>query len=78
MHCAKFGWNWPSGSEGEDENVKCLWQQQQQRRTMDKFWSEMPTWAFGSGELKMKDYYFKGVGGGLIMSIIVELFIELQ
>ena len=23
MHCAKFGWNWPSGY-GEDENVKSL------------------------------------------------------
>ena len=23
MICAKFGWNWPSGSE-EDENVKSL------------------------------------------------------
>ena len=22
MLCAKFGWNWPSGSEEEDENVK--------------------------------------------------------
>ena len=22
MHCAKFGWNWPSGSGEEDENVK--------------------------------------------------------
>ena len=44
MHCAKFGWNWPSGS-GEDEKVK-------QRRTTDKIWSEKNTWAFGSGELK--------------------------
>ena len=24
IHRAKFGWNWPSGSEGEDENVKSL------------------------------------------------------
>ena len=22
MLCAKFGWNWPSGSGEEDENVK--------------------------------------------------------
>ena len=51
---AKFGWNWPSGSGEEDENVKSLrrqWQQWQ-RQTMDKFWSENLTWAFGSGELK--------------------------
>ena len=59
---AKFGWNWPSGSGEEDENVKSLRrlrQQQQrqrqrwQRRTTDKFWSEKLTWAFGSGELKI-------------------------
>ena len=24
MLCAKFGWNWPSGSGEEDENVKSL------------------------------------------------------
>ena len=24
MFCAKFGWNWPSGSGEEDENVKSL------------------------------------------------------
>ena len=24
MHCAKFRWNWPSGSREEDENVKSL------------------------------------------------------
>ena len=24
MLCAKIGWNWPSGSEEEDENVKSL------------------------------------------------------
>ena len=55
MLCAKFGWNWLSGSGEEDENVKSLWQRQrrrQRRRTTDKFWSEKRTWAFGSGELK--------------------------
>ena len=48
--CAKFGWNWPTGS-GEDENVKSLWQwrRRQRRRPTDKFWSEKLTWAFGSG-----------------------------
>ena len=52
--CAKFGWKRPSISGEEDENVKSFQQrqQQQQRRTMDKFWSEKLTWAFGSGELK--------------------------
>ena len=63
MLCAKFGWNWLSGSGGEDENVKSLRQRrqrQQRRRTTDIFWSEKLTWAFGSGELKKTrsaDYY---------------------
>ena len=55
MLCAKFGWNWPSGSEEVDENVKSLRQRRrwlQRRQTTDKFWSEKFTWAFGSGELK--------------------------
>ena len=51
MLCAKFGWNWPSGSWEEDENVNSL-RQRQRRRTTDRFWSEKLTWAFGSGELK--------------------------
>ena len=53
MHCAKLGWNLPSGSGEGDENVKSLQQRQRQRgRTTNKFWSEKLTWAFGSGELK--------------------------
>ena len=52
MLCAKFGWNWPSGS-GEDENVKSLRQQGRRPRTTDKLWSEKLTWAYGSGELKI-------------------------
>ena len=46
--CAKFGWNWPSGSGEEDENVKSL---QTDGRTDDR-WSEKLTWTFSSGELK--------------------------
>ena len=42
MHCAKFGWNWPS-SFWEDESVK---------RQMDNRQSEKLTWAFSSCELK--------------------------
>ena len=61
MFYAKFGWNWPSGSREENENVKSLRQrrrrriqwQQRRRRTTDKLWSEKLTWAFGSGELKL-------------------------
>ena len=58
MLCANFGWNWPSGSGEEGENMKSLRQRRRQRqqrrrrRTTDKFWSEKLTWAFGSGELK--------------------------
>ena len=48
MLYAKFGWNWPSGSGGEDENVKSL----RRRQTTKKFWSEKLTWAFSSDELK--------------------------
>ena len=36
MLCAMFSWNWTSGSEESDENVKSL----RQRRTMDKLLSE--------------------------------------
>ena len=60
MLCAKFGWNWLSGSGEEDEYVKSLRQHQQQqpgqrrRLTTDKFWSKQLTWAFGSGELKSR------------------------
>ena len=33
MLCAKFGWNWPSGSGEEDENVKSLrWRRRQRRQ----------------------------------------------
>ena len=54
MLCAKFGWNWPSGSGEEVEIVKSLRQQWWQRRqTTDKFWSEKLTWVNGSGELKI-------------------------
>ena len=70
MLCAKFGWNWPSGS-GEDENVKSLQTDRQtdrktdrrtdggtDRQTPDDRWSEKLTWAFSSGELKRDwDFY---------------------
>ena len=53
MLCAKFGWNWLSGSREEDENVKSL-RQLQRRRTTYKLCSEKLIIAFVSGELKMK------------------------
>ena len=54
MLCAKFGWNWQSGSGEEDENEKSLRQPRQRRRrtTADKFLSKKLTWVFGCGELK--------------------------
>lgn len=53
MLCAKFGWNWLSGSGEEVENVKSLQTDgQTDRRTPDKKWWEKLTWAFSSGELK--------------------------
>ena len=44
MLCAKFGWNWPSGSGQKDENVKSLRQQQRRqrrRRTTNKDLGEL-------------------------------------
>ena len=57
MLCDKFGWNWPSDSGEEDENVKSLQTEKQtdkqtDRQTTDDRWSEKLTWAFSSGELK--------------------------
>ena len=56
--CAKFGWNWTSGSGEEDENVKSLQTDRQtegrtDRRTTNDRWPEKLTWAFSSGELKI-------------------------
>ena len=46
-------------------NVKSLGRRQRrqrrQRRTTDKFWSEKLTWAFGSGELKKSNAFWKDV-----------------
>ena len=44
MFCAKFGWNWPTGSWEEDENVKT--------DKTDK--TEKLIWSFDSGELIKK------------------------
>ena len=50
--CAKFSWNWPSGSWEEDKNVRSLQTDgQTDRRTDD---GQQLTWAFSSGELKIK------------------------
>ena len=67
MLCAKFGWNWPSVSGEEDENVKSLQTDgqmdgqtdgrtdgQTDRQTTDDRWSEKLTWASSSGELKIE------------------------
>ena len=47
MRCAKYNWNWLSGSGEEDENVTSL-----RRQTTDKFRTEKFSSAFGSGELR--------------------------
>ena len=54
MLYAKFGWNGPSGSEEEVENVKSLQTDRQMDKPMDNRRSEKLTWAFSSGELKSK------------------------
>ena len=60
MLCAKFGWNWPSGSGEEVKNRKSLQTDGQtdrqtdrrtDRQTTDERRSEKLTWAFSSGEL---------------------------
>ena len=61
MLCAKFGWNWPSGSGEEVENRKSLQTDRQTDRrtdgqTTDERRSEKLTWAFSSGEL-IKNWY---------------------
>ena len=52
--CAKFGWNWPSGSGEEDENVKSLRTDGRTDGQTDDRWSEKLTWAFSSGKLKKR------------------------
>ena len=63
MSCAKFGWNWQSGS-GEDENVESLqtdgWTDRQQ--TIKK-----AHLSFSSGELKMKGNNGNGLPGTCII-----------
>ena len=51
--CAKFGWNWPSGSGEEDENVKSLQTDGKAdgQTDVDEKWSEKLTC---SGELNKK------------------------
>ena len=50
MLCANFGWNWPSGSSEEDENVKSF-QTDRSRRTTGDQNSSRP---HSSGELKTR------------------------
>ena len=57
MLCAKFGWNWLSGSGEENKNLKSLETDgHSDRQTTDNRWSEKLTWAFSSGELKNSKY----------------------
>ena len=52
MLCAKFGWNWPSGSGERWKMWKVYRQRRTDGQTTDDRWSEKLTWAFSSGELK--------------------------
>jgi hypothetical protein len=60
MICAKSGWNWSSGSGEEVENVKVCRRTdgRSDRRTPDNGRSEKLTWAFSSGELKIKYFSY--------------------
>ena len=49
MLCAKYDWNWPSGSGEEDENMESL---QTDGCTTDNRPSEKLTWTFSSSKLK--------------------------
>ena len=58
--CAKFGWNWPSGSGEEDEKLKSLQTDRQTDRQPDGRTDGRTdrrrmtgAWAFSSGELKI-------------------------
>ena len=50
--CAKFGWNWPSGSGEEDENVKSLQTDTDGQTDGRTDGGRQLYWAFCSGELK--------------------------
>lgn len=54
MLCVKFGWNRPSGSGGEVENVTILQADRQTDRRMDGCRTKL-TWVFSSGEPKMRN-----------------------
>ena len=56
MLCAKFGWNWPSGSGEDYENVKSL---QTDKPTMDNRRLEKLTLAFSSVELSKNHIFTK-------------------
>ena len=74
MCCAKFGWNWPSGS-GEDENIKSLQTDRQQSTSDHKSSMELSDQvvslkgAFGPSELKIQEYEKKDDGVNLIVKI---------
>ena len=55
---SKLGWNWPSGSGEEDENVKSLQQRRQRQRTyFDQKSSLEPYWAQVSYNIEFQCLY---------------------
>ena len=75
MSCAKFGWNWPSGSGEQDENMKSLQTDRQQSTSDHKSSIELSDQvvslrgAFGPSELKIQEYGKKDDGVNLIVKI---------
>ena len=58
MLCAKFGWNWLRGSGEKKMKMLKVYDNTNNNDghwTMDKFLLKKLTWAFGSGELKIKE-----------------------
>ena len=53
MLFAKFGWNWPSGTGEEDENMKSLQKRRDINDDDDDGQRTKLTLAFGAGELKI-------------------------
>ena len=64
QECFVFGWNWPSGSEEEDENMKSLRQQRRRRRTNCDEKSSLESLAL------VFSYYFSVCFGSMITGFI--------
>ena len=50
MLCAKFGWNWPSGSEEEDENCKLFTFSSSSSEPLGQFQPNLAQASLGEGD----------------------------